>query len=153
LDRNFQINRGDLLTIACAVAFAFHILVLGYYSQRERFEAVALGQIACAAALSSISLIVESPRATWTTGVIVAIVVTAVFATAVAFALQTWGQQHTTPTRTALLFALEPVFALVTAVLAGGEALTGSAVSGGALILAGILAVELKPAAKARHQQ
>ena len=153
LDRNFQINRGDLLTIACAVAFAFHILVLGYYSQRERFEAVALGQIACAAALSSISLIVESPRATWTSGVIVAIVVTAVFATAVAFALQTWGQQHTTPTRTALLFALEPVFALVTAVLAGGEALTGSAVSGGALILAGILAVELKPAAKARHQQ
>ncbi len=153
LDRNFHINKGDLLTLGCAVAFAFHILVLGYYSQRERFEAVALGQIACAAVLSSISLTIEPPKAAWSSDVIFAIVLTAVFATAVAFALQTWGQQRTTPTRTALLFALEPVFALVTAVLAGGEALTAGAISGGALILVGILAVELKPAARVRHQQ
>jgi drug/metabolite transporter (DMT)-like permease len=62
-----------------------------------------------------------------------------------AFALQTWAQQYTTATRTALIFALEPVFALVTAVLAGGERLTAPAITGGALILAGILAVELKP--------
>ena len=153
MDRRFQMNKGDLLTIGCAVAFAFHILVLGYYSVRERFEAVALGQIACAAALSGISLTVEPPQAVWSSGVIVAIVLTAVFATALAFAIQTWGQQYTTATRTALLFALEPVFALVTAVLAGGEALTAAAVLGGALILGGILAVELKPAANSRHQE
>jgi drug/metabolite transporter (DMT)-like permease len=81
--------------------------------------------------------------------VILAIVITAVLATAVAFALQTWAQQYTTPTRTALVFALEPVFALATAVSAGGEALTLAAVTGGVLILAGILTVELKPAARA----
>jgi drug/metabolite transporter (DMT)-like permease len=72
-----------------------------------------------------------------------AIVLTAVFATALAFALQTWGQKHTTPTRTALIFALEPVFALVTA-WAFGEPLRWVAVAGGVLILAGILAVELR---------
>ncbi len=149
LDGRFHMNNGDLLTVGCAVAFAFHLLILGYYSQRERFEAVALGQIACAALLSTISLAVEPPKAVWSTAVILAIVLTAVFATALAFALQTWGQQYTTATRTALIFALEPVFALVTAVVAGGEALTAAAVSGGALILAGILTVELKPAAKA----
>lgn len=149
LDRNFQMNRGDLLTVGCAVAFAFHLLVLGYYSQREQFEAVALGQIACAAALSGISLTWEAPRAVWSTAVILAILITALLATALAFALQTWAQQYTTPTRTALVLALEPVFALATAVSAGGEALTVSAVAGGALILTGILTVELKPAAKA----
>lgn len=149
LDRNFRMNKGDLLTIGCAVAFAFHLLVLGYFSQREQFEAVALGQIACAALLSSLSLAWEAPKAAWSTAVILAIVITAVLATALAFALQTWAQQYTTPTRTALVLALEPVFALVTAVSAGGEALTMSAVAGGALILTGILAVELKPAAKA----
>lgn len=153
LDRSFQMNKGDLLTIGCAVAFAFHILVVGYYSVRERYEAVALGQIACAAALSGISLTFEPPQAIWSTGVILAIVLTGVFATALAFAIQTWGQQYTTATRTALLFALEPVFALTTAVLAGGEVLTAAAVLGGALILGGILAVELKPAANARHQE
>lgn len=148
LDRSFRVNTGDLLTIGCAVAFAFHLLVLGYYSRRELFEAVALGQIVCAAALSAASLTVEHPRAQWTGSVVFAIAVTAVLATAVAFALQTWGQQYTTATRTALIFALEPVFALVTAVLIGGEPLTLPAIVGGSLILSGILAVELKPARK-----
>ena len=148
LDAQFQMNKGDLLTLACAVAFAFHLLILGYYSQRERFEAVALGQIACAAILSSILLPFEPPAAAWSPGVIWAIVLTGVFATALAFALQTWGQQFTSATRTALIFSLEPVFALATAVALGGEKLTAAAAIGGALIFGGILMVELKPAAK-----
>jgi drug/metabolite transporter (DMT)-like permease len=149
LDRNFHLNRGDLLTIGCAAAFAFQLLVLGYYSQRERFEAVALGQIACAAILSMLSLGIEPPTAVWSGSVIFAVVLTSLFATALAFVLQTWAQQYTTATRTALIFALEPVFALITAVLAGGERLTLAAVCGGGLILAGIVAVELKPAHRA----
>jgi drug/metabolite transporter (DMT)-like permease len=153
LDRNLHINTGDLLTIGCAVAFAFHLLVLGYYSQRERFEAVALGQIVCAALLSGASLVMEPPRAVWTGGVIFAIGLTAVFATALAFSVQTWAQQYTTPTRTALIFALEPVFALATAVLTGSQALTGLAATGGALILTGILLVELKPGRNASHRK
>jgi drug/metabolite transporter (DMT)-like permease len=139
------INKGDLLTIGCAIAFAFHLLILGYYSQRERFQAVAFGQIACAAVLSTVALGVDVPYATWGPQIIFAILLTGVLATAAAFALQTWGQQYTTATRTALIFALEPVFALATAVTAGGEKLTATAAAGGVLILAGILAVELKP--------
>jgi drug/metabolite transporter (DMT)-like permease len=153
LDRNFHINRGDLLTIGCAVAFAFHLLVVGYYSQRERFEAVALGQIACAAVLSGASLVVAPPRAVWTGGVIFALALTAIFATAFAFAVQTWAQQYTSPTRTALIFALEPVFALSTAVLTGSQTLTRFAAVGGTLILAGILAVELKPGRNGSHRK
>lgn len=145
LDRHFRMNRGDLLTVGCAVAFAFHLLVLGYYSQREYFQAVALGQIACTSLLSFVCLSFERPQANWSPSVIWAVVITALLATTVAFALQTWAQQYTTPTRTALIFALEPVFALVVAVVAGGERLSGAAVIGGTLILAGILAVELKP--------
>jgi drug/metabolite transporter (DMT)-like permease len=145
MGQKLQVNRGDLLTIGCACAFAIHLLVLGYYSQRERFEAVAFGQIVCAAGLSTVSLGMESPKATWSRNVIFAIVLTAIFATAIAFALQTWGQKYTSATRTALIFALEPVFALATAVLVGGESVTALEVLGGGLILAGILAVELKP--------
>ena len=142
---NFSINRGDFLTLACAVAFAFHLVTVGHYSQRRKTEALALGQIACAAILSGSSLWLEPRHIVWSRTVITAILLTAVFATAAAFALQTWAQRYTTPTRTALIFALEPVVALVTAVLIGGESVTLYAVAGGALILAGILAVELKP--------
>jgi drug/metabolite transporter (DMT)-like permease len=144
LESSFHMNRGDLLTIACALAFACHLLTVGHYSQRERTEAVALGQIACAAVLSGFALIFEPPRALWSPPVWMALALTAVFATAAAFALQTWAQRYTTATRTALIFALEPVVALVVAVWLGGEALTVYAVAGGALILAGILAVELR---------
>ena len=139
-----HVNPGDLLTIGCAVAYAFHLLVLGYYSQRERVEAVALGQIATTALLSISALAFERPRVAWGGNVIFALIVTAVFATAAAFTVQTWAQRYTTPTRTALIFALEPVFALATAVLVGGEALTVPGVVGGTFIVAGILAVELK---------
>jgi drug/metabolite transporter (DMT)-like permease len=147
LEANFHMNPGDLLTLACAAAFACHLLTLGYYSQRETTEALALGQIACAAILSACALTIEPPRAVWSGALWMALGVTAVFATAAAFFLQTWAQRYTTATRTALIFALEPVVALAAAVWLGGEALTGYAVAGGALILAGILAVELKPAA------
>ena len=143
---HFSINRGDLLTLACAVAFAFHLVTVGHYSRRRKTEALALGQIACAAILSGCSLWLEPRHIVWSRTVIVAIVLTAIFATAVAFALQTWGQRYTTPTRTALIFALEPVVALATAALIGGESVTLYAIAGGALILSGILAVELKPA-------
>lgn len=143
------INRGDLLTIGCAVAYAFHLLILGYYSQRERFEALALGQIAATALLCALFLPFDPPKAVWSSAVIFGVILTAVFATALAFSLQTWGQARTTANRTALIFALEPVFALATAVLVGGEALTGPGILGSALILAGILAVELKPADRA----
>lgn len=139
-------NVGDLLTILCAVAFAIHLLTLGHFAKRAMVEAVALGQIACAAVLSTLSLAAERPVAAWSGSVLFALGLTSIFATALAFSLQTWGQRHTTATRTAVIFALEPVFALMAAVLWGHEALTWQAVAGGALILGGILFVELKPA-------
>jgi len=139
------INVGDLLTIACAIAYAIHLVVLGHFSQTEQFEAVAIGQIALTAILSFTAFPFDPPRALWSRGVVLAIILTGVFATAIAFSLQTWGQQFTTATRTALIFALEPVFALATAVLFGGETLRSMALIGAALILGGILTVELKP--------
>jgi drug/metabolite transporter (DMT)-like permease len=143
LDVHHRMNHGDVLTMGCALAFACHLLILGHYSQHGLFEAVALGQIVCTAALSTVSLIVEPPRAAWSSGLVFAILLTSLFATAIAFALQTWGQRYTTPSRTALIFALEPVFALAVAVLAGGEKLTWAGVGGGGAILAAILVVEL----------
>lgn len=145
LDANLRMNRGDLLTVGCAVAFSLHLLTVGYFSCRESVEAVAFGQILGAAVLSGLALFIEAPRATWSARTIFAILLTGLFATALAFALQTWGQKYTSATRTALLFALEPVFAAAAAVLFGGERMTAYSIGGGALILAGVLTVELKP--------
>ena len=75
---------------------------------------------------------------------IAAILVTGLIATAAAFTIQAWAQQFTPATHTALIFALEPVFAWLTAYLVEGEKLGLRATIGALLILAGVLLSELK---------
>jgi drug/metabolite transporter (DMT)-like permease len=74
---------------------------------------------------------------------IVGILVCAVFATAVAFSIQLWAQQYTTPGHAAVLFTLEPVFAVITSYLIIRERLSQRAILGATFVFAGILIAEL----------
>lgn len=147
-----QVSGGDLLTVGCAIAFAFHILMLGRYSRRMDHEWLALVQIGtCAVAALSTFWVMERPYLRPSGRVWIAVGITSLLATALAFSLQTWAQRFTSPVRTALIFALEPVFAWVTAFLLANEVLTRRAAVGALLILAGILLVELKPIGSHKH--
>jgi len=147
-----DMNRGDLLTICCAACYSAHILVLNRYSAQSSFALLSTAQIGTAALLAwALFHTMETPRIKWTPGVWTAIVVTGLFATALAFTFQAWAQRYTTSTRTALIFMLEPVFAWITSYLLTGETLSGRGAMGAALILAGVLIVEVKPFQLARH--
>lgn len=141
-----SIGRGDALTLLGAVAFAAYIVTLGHFSGRMSFELLSVTQIA-AAALLALSLFwwAETPRVEWRSAVVWAILVTGLVCTALAFTIQAWAQQFTTSTRTALIYMLEPVFAWITSFLVAGEGLSGRAAVGAALILSGVLLVEMKP--------
>jgi len=145
-----ELNRGDLLVFICAVLFALHIIFVGRYSPHHSVGALSFLQVATTAALTVVALPVfslagwETPRLHWTTALVFAVLITAVLATAVAFSVQVWAQQWTTPTHTAILFSLEPVFAALTSYVVLGERLGGRALVGAALILVGILLAELK---------
>jgi drug/metabolite transporter (DMT)-like permease len=80
-----------------------------------------------------------------------ALIVTSLLATALAFAVQSWAQQRTSPTHAALVFTLEPVFAWLTSWMLLGEILAGKALAGATLILAGIILAELKPGSQSLH--
>jgi drug/metabolite transporter (DMT)-like permease len=139
-------NRGDLLTVCCAVCYSAHILVLSRYSAKASFELVSIAQVGVAALLAwSLFHGMETPHIRWTAGVWVAIAITGLFATALAFTFQAWAQRYTTSTRTALIFMLEPVFAWITSYLLMGETLSARDAAGAGLILGGVLVVELKP--------
>jgi drug/metabolite transporter (DMT)-like permease len=145
---------GDILTVGCAIAFAVHILMVGHYSRQMPSDWLALLQVGASAVFAiSTFWALEQPFVRWSMPVIAALLITSVLATAVAFWVQTWAQQYTTPTRAALLFATEPVFAWVTSFLVLGERLTGQAIAGTFCILIGILLVELKPMATREHQR
>jgi drug/metabolite transporter (DMT)-like permease len=147
-----DVGLGDLLVLASTVAYAFHIVVLGHFSAEMSYEGLSLNQIASGAVLGCVSFWwMEDPYIVWNWNVAVALIVTSLLATALAFSVQSWAQQFTTPTRTALIFALEPVFAWIASYLITREVLATRAVIGAALILAGILLVELKPLRWGRH--
>lgn len=138
------INRGDVLTLGCAFAFALHIMLIGHYSRLLPARVLAAGQVLVACGLAAVAVPwVEPVRFRPSTSLLVALLVTAVLATALAFLIQTWAQRFTTPTHTALIFSTEPLFASLTSWIVVGERLGPSGWVGGGLILAGIMAAEL----------
>ena len=143
-----SIGLGDLLTLACAVAFAGHLLSLAHTSTAIPTAQLATLQIGFAALVMLITLPLGgglylrlTPR------LMLALAVTSLLATAAAFTIQSWAQQHLPPTHTAILLTLEPVFASVTSYLVLDERLTARSLTGAVLILAGIAVIELVPAA------
>lgn len=147
-----SIGRGDLLTLLCAVAFAGHIVILGHFSGNASFEMLSITQVSTAAVLAvTLFWWVEPPHILWRAAVIYAILVTGLLATALAFTIQAWAQKFTSSTRTALIYTLEPVFAWLISYWALGEGLTGRAAAGAALILSGVVLVELKPMPTGLH--
>jgi drug/metabolite transporter (DMT)-like permease len=149
------LNRGDPIVFGCAVMFALHIIFIGRHVGDHSVGALASLQIATTAVLSALALPVaalagwEHPRLVWNTTVIVAILVTSIGSTVIGFSLQTWAQQHTSPSHTAILVSLEPVFAAITSWLLASERFGARTLIGAALILAGILLAELKGPAPA----
>lgn len=141
-----EVSLGDVLVAGCAVAFALHIVALGHFAKAADTGTLAVTQIAtCAVLAGALFWWAEPVRVRWSARVWIALAVTSLLATALAFSLQTWAQRFSSPTRTALVFAMEPVFAWVTSWLVAGETLTVRMASGAALILGGIVLAELKP--------
>jgi drug/metabolite transporter (DMT)-like permease len=141
-----SVSRGDLLTFFCAIGFAAHIVTLGHFSEYMHFQLLSIAQVGAAAVLAlSLFWWAETPHVRWRPAVICAILVTGLLATALAFTIQAWAQQYTTSTRTGLIYMLEPVFAWITSYCIAGEGLSGRAAAGAALILSGVVLVELKP--------
>ena len=141
-----SINFGDVLTFGCAVAFAFHCIALGHASPRIAFQSLALLQVGFAAVFMAVSLpLIETPHVEWTPGLLGALAIAAVLATAAAFSIQSWAQSILPSTHAALIMTMEPVFAWITSFLVTGERLGVRPACGAVLILAGIAITELVP--------
>lgn len=137
---------GDGLVFLCACAFAGHILATSRAVRRYDVGALLAVQLGLCGifclgvAAAGGDVEVPSDRTVWT-----ALVVTSVFASALAFFIQTYAQRHAPPARTALILGSEPAFAGLFAYLIQGETLTALGWLGAGLILVAIFTVELVP--------
>jgi drug/metabolite transporter (DMT)-like permease len=139
---------GDLLVLAGAGVYSLQIVLMERFA--PRYDALAftfvemlaafIGLLAVALALGDVGT--PSGWTVWS-----ALLVTGVFASALAFLVQTWAQRQTTATQTALIFALEPVWTAFFGYTLAGDRLGLLGWGGSAAILAGIALAE--PAAAA----
>lgn len=132
---------GDLLVVGCALAFAVHIVLLGRWSPGLPSAPLAMVQMLTATLLFGVAATPRfslPPSSVWP-----ALAITGVLASALAFFIQTWAQTHLSSTRTALVLATEPAWALVAAVLLAGQRFNLVQAGGAALLLVAIVGHEL----------
>jgi drug/metabolite transporter (DMT)-like permease len=135
---------GDLLVLAGATGFALQIALMGQWA--PRYDAVAFTLVEVAAACAGFVVIavargelhVPHGATVWS-----ALIVTGLFATAFAYLAQTWAQRRTTATRTALAFALEPVWAAFFGITLRGDSLGTAGWIGCGVIMTGIVVAEI----------
>jgi drug/metabolite transporter (DMT)-like permease len=143
--RGLGIGGGELLTLGCAAAFALHIVGLGRWAPSYDVYGLAVVQLLTVAGMCAVVAVPGGLAMPPDAGVWGALALTAVAATAVAFVVQTWAQAHLPPTRAAVIMTMEPVFAGLFAVVAGGERLGVRTLAGAALVLAAMVLTELGP--------
>lgn len=135
---------GDALVLGCAAMAAIHILLLGRFAGIAPVKALATVQLGVIAIVTGVaSLAVEREPVPSEGSVWVAILICAVFASALAFVIQTGAQRFIPPARAAVILVMEAPFAALFGYLMLSERLGVRGLIGAGLILCGLLVAEL----------
>ncbi len=150
----WSLNTGDLLVVICSLFVALHIIGLDAFTKGYDGRALTFVQIATMAVWGCAGSLLFEPVSwpqQWTGSLIFAFLITSVFATAYAFWAMTTYQNRTTPTRAALIYTLEPVFAAIFSIWLAGDRLTIIGWCGGGMIVFGMLVAEIWPIFQAKR--
>ena len=140
-----SVGYGEAITFVAAVLYALHIVGLGAWSTPRDALGMSVVQllviaVVCLVATAPDGVVLPPTARDW-----VSVVYMALVAGALALVAQTWAQAHLSPTRTAVVMSMEPVFAAAFAVAIGGEHVTARLLVGGALVVTAMLVVEAGP--------
>lgn len=143
-----SVGYGEAITLVASVLYALHIVALGAWSKPGEALGMAILQVlviavVCGVATAPDGLVLPDRATDWLSLIYMALV-----AGALALVAQTWAQAHLSPTRSAIVMSMEPVFAAFFAVLLGGESVTLRMLLGGALVLGAMLLAEAGPRRK-----
>jgi drug/metabolite transporter (DMT)-like permease len=131
---------GDFLTVLCAIFFAWYIALLAHYAKGEKASALLLGQLSVVFLLSLLGAAAFGEVRWPISGKVwVSLLITGVFASALAYYVLAWAEARAGATKTAVILAMEPVFAGFFGWLLLGETLSPWQILGAVLVLGGIL--------------
>lgn len=146
LDSEMHIAFGDILCLICAVAYAADLLITESAVKREDVDAFQLGVfqlLFTGLYMLILSLIAGTPVLPSTGMGWFSTIFLSIFCTGLSFIAQSIAQKHTTATHVGVIYSLEPVFATIVAYFLAGEVLLPRAYFGAALMLSGLLLMEI----------
>lgn len=144
LNNGLNLNKGDFLITLGAIFYALYIIVTDKVTKHVDSINLGIVQLGFAGLFGfTFSFIFENPVMPSTTEAWIAVLALGIFCSAIGFIGQTIAQQYTTPTRTGLIFSLEPVFAALFGFVFVGEVLSAKGYLGAALILIGIISTKI----------
>jgi drug/metabolite transporter (DMT)-like permease len=135
---------GDLLQLIGAFFWAFHILIIGYFSRRVDVLKLSCYQFLTCSALSLVTAaITETMIIDNILAAAVPILYGGLCSVGIAYTLQVVGQKHAPPAHAAIILSMETVFAVIGGFLILGERIEGQEIVGCALMLTGMLVSQL----------
>jgi drug/metabolite transporter (DMT)-like permease len=135
-------GKGEILTLISTVFVALHINWTDVFSKKYNLYTLVTFQFFAVGVCSLLFIPFESGKTVFSSNVIIALIVTVLFATVFAYFIQTYAQKFTTPTKTAVIFAMEPVSAAIFGYFYG-EHLSFIQLTGAALVIIAMLLAEL----------
>ncbi|EKD71397.1 MAG: protein of unknown function DUF6 transmembrane [uncultured bacterium] len=145
LTPHLEFNIGNLWIILCEICFAVYILLAGKFSHTNEPITLTFFQLLC---ISIISAVINFTFGDFSipmhTNLWVSILFCAIFASVIAFNLQLKYQRYVSSTKAAIIFASEPIFATITAIIYLDEHLTTRFIIGAICIFSAILLAEMR---------
>jgi drug/metabolite transporter (DMT)-like permease len=147
--KNSEINFGDIITLVCAVIFAFHIVLLDKYSQKAGHINLIYGQYLSMVVFSLFSMILfevilqKDLKFNFNSQSVFIVIFTAVFSTFLALYLAMKYQKFVTPVRAGLIYNMEQVFAVISAYFILSEIMSTPQIIGAIIMTIGLIISEI----------
>ena len=137
-------NIGDKLTFGCAFSFAIHIIMQDRFNKDRVINFFVIQSLVAAFLSFSASLVIEDiTKVIFSNEAIIAVLITGILGTTFALLIMIWAQKILSASETAIIIAMEPVFAALFSVYFGYEVLGLLSYIGGAVVVFSIIFCEL----------
>jgi len=149
-----RVTLGDGLLVGGAVFWTLHIMVVDAFAPRVRPIRFSSVQFAVCAGMSLISMaLFESPQASQLRAGLAPLLYGGLLSVGLAYTLQIVGQRHVEPSKAAIIFSLESLFAALGGFLLLREVLGWKGYLGGALMFLGIILSQVKGRVRKKAEQ
>jgi len=145
LNEKIALSKGEVLVLANAFFASFHIVLTDHYSRRNDIFLLTAIQISVVLGFSLLTAVFFEKNvlsSNYSNQFVFAVFLTGIFATVVAFLVQTGLQQYTTPTKAAVIYGMEPVSSAFFSYFIGAELLALRQYSGAMIIIFAMIFVE-----------